>query len=186
MNSTLSKVLIFATGAAVGSLVTWKFVKTKYEKIAEEEIQAMREYYFEDESVAAPETEEDTLVDVKEEKPDIMTWAEKYRNRLKGLGYDENDKEVIEVPDYISVITPGEFSEDDDYKIETLTYYEDGYVTDDRGNIIDDVDSLIGLESLEHFGEYEEDSVFVRNDSTKTNYEILKVYETYYPRPEEN
>ena len=33
--SMLTKVFIFTMGAAVGSLVTWKIVKTKYEKIAE-------------------------------------------------------------------------------------------------------------------------------------------------------
>jgi hypothetical protein len=182
MNSTLSKVLIFATGAAIGSLVTWKFIKTKYEKFANEEIQAMREYYFESTDDVK---EEDTLIDVNEEKPDTMSLAKQYENRLGGLGYGGSNKEVVEVPDYISIITPEEFGEEDGYKTESLTYYADGYVTDDRDNIIDDVDDLIGLESLEHFGEYEEDSVFVRNDKTKKDYEILKSYDTYYPSSEE-
>ena len=41
----LSKVFIFVAGAAIGSVATWRFVKTKYEQIAEEEIESMREYY---------------------------------------------------------------------------------------------------------------------------------------------
>ena len=43
--SILSKVFIFAVGAAIGSAVTWKLVKTKYEKIANEEIESVKEIY---------------------------------------------------------------------------------------------------------------------------------------------
>ena len=41
----LIKGMIFLAGGAIGSLVTWKLVKTKYEQIADEEIDSMREYY---------------------------------------------------------------------------------------------------------------------------------------------
>jgi hypothetical protein len=37
----------------------------------------------------------------------------------------------------------------------------------------------VGEESLEHFGEYEEDTVFVRNDHLMTGYEIQRDYRTY-------
>ena len=42
MNKGIS-VLIFAAGAAIGSLVTWKLTKTKYEAIANEEIKSVKE-----------------------------------------------------------------------------------------------------------------------------------------------
>ena len=45
MKNLLSKVFIFTAGAAIGSAVTWKLVKTKYEKLALEEVEAVREYY---------------------------------------------------------------------------------------------------------------------------------------------
>ena len=35
------------------------------------------------------------------------------------------------------------------------------------------MDEIVGKESLNHFGEYEDDSVFVRNDRLKRDYEIL-------------
>lgn len=38
---------------------------------------------------------------------------------------------------------------------------------------VDDVEEIVGEESLTHFGEYEDDSVFVRNDRLKCDYEIL-------------
>lgn len=35
------------------------------------------------------------------------------------------------------------------------------------------MDDIVGTESLTHFGEYEDDSVFVRNDKVKCDFEIL-------------
>ena len=32
---------------------------------------------------------------------------------------------------------------------------------------------MVGLDSLTHFGQYEDDSVYVRNDERMTDYEIL-------------
>ena len=44
-NPILNNFVIFAVGAAIGSAVTWKFVKTKYERIADEEIASVKERY---------------------------------------------------------------------------------------------------------------------------------------------
>ena len=43
--NNIKKFFIFVAGAAVGSAVTWKLFKAKYEQIANEEIEEMREYY---------------------------------------------------------------------------------------------------------------------------------------------
>ena len=40
-------------------------------------------------------------------------------------------------------------------------------------DIVDDIEETVGIDSLTHFGEYEDDSVFVRNDERKCDYEIL-------------
>jgi hypothetical protein len=79
------------------------------------------------------------------------------------------------------VITPEQFSELDyeGYATETLTYYADGVLTDFLDNVIENVDDVVGEESLEHFGEYEEDTVFVRNDHLMTGYEIQRDNRTY-------
>ena len=45
MNSTLKNLCVFAIGATIGSLVTWKLVKTKYEMIAQEEIDSVKEVF---------------------------------------------------------------------------------------------------------------------------------------------
>ena len=53
-------------------------------------------------------------------------------------------------------------------------------------NIIEDVEGTVGTDSLTHFGEYEDDSVFVRNDEKQIDYEILLDSDKYYDKyPEE-
>lgn len=77
------------------------------------------------------------------------------------------------------VITPDEYDYSE-YEPTTLNYYSDGVLTDIYDNKIDDIDEMVGLESLEHFGEYEDDTVYVRDDSKKVDYEILRNSEEYY------
>lgn len=71
------------------------------------------------------------------------------------------------------IITPEEFGENEEYDTISLTLYSDGILADDADKPIDDVDEVIDKESLEHFGEYEDDSIFVRNDKLKCDYEVL-------------
>ena len=52
-------------------------------------------------------------------------------------------------------------------------------VLDEDDHIIDDVEDIVGEGFSKHFGEYEEDSVFVRNDGKKHDYEILKDFRLY-------
>lgn len=45
MNNNISKLFMFAMGAAIGSFSAWFYAKKKYEKIANDEIRSMREYF---------------------------------------------------------------------------------------------------------------------------------------------
>ena len=62
---------------------------------------------------------------------------------------------------------------EEDYTKVSLTYFADGILADECGEIVDDVEEIIG-DGLDHFGEYEDDSVFVRSDAKRCDYEILK------------
>ena len=90
-------------------------------------------------------------------------------------GQEGGSEEMRETP---YVITPEEFAADDEYQTESLTLYACGTLTDDFDNPIEDVPAMVG-DALDHFGEYEDDSVFVRNDRYKCNYEILKDTRTF-------
>ena len=47
-------------------------------------------------------------------------------------------------------------------------------ITDENDEPIDDIDDIVGSDFAEHFGEYEDDSVFIRNDRLQCDYEILR------------
>ena len=76
-------------------------------------------------------------------------------------------------------ISPDEFGEFDDYEKISLTYYKDQILADDGDEPIEDIDEVVGSESLNCFGEYEDDAVFVRNDRLKCDYEILLDHRKY-------
>jgi len=70
-------------------------------------------------------------------------------------------------------ISPDDFGEEDGFDTTTLTYFADGILADEMDNMIEAVDLLVGLDSLDKFGEYEDDAVYVRNEQYKCDYEIL-------------
>lgn len=168
MNGTLSKVLIFVAGVGIGSFATWKYVKTKYEAIANSEIEEIREYYRGISSEKDDKDKADAPVNVSEERAN-------YCNAIKDLGYSEDVKPVKRP----YVITPEEFDTLDGYDTVDLTYYADGVLADGM-DVIENVDQIIGEDSLDRIGEYEDDAVHVRNDEMACDYEILVDLRNYY------
>lgn len=168
----LSNVGMFVAGVAIGSLATWKLVKTKYEQIAQEEIDSVKEA-FSKRGDKASEKEIDEDDSETESLEDIID-----ESCYKTESTDKEEKKEMNNSDRPYVITPEEFG-DSDYAIISLTYYTDGTVTNEKNKIVANVDELIGLDSLDHFGEYEDDSVFVRNDALQIDFEILKDWRDY-------
>lgn len=168
-NSILNKLFIFAVGAAVGSAVTWKFVETKYKKLADEDIASYKEMC--ERKYGAVEKAESEKAPVTEAPKSSLEQA---IDICKKEGYDMNVDECGRDMSKPYVIRPEEFGQFDDYKQVSLSYYEkDKVLTDELDNPIEDVDMTVGLDSLTHFGQYEDDSVYVRNDERMTDYEIL-------------
>lgn len=184
MTGTLNKVVIFTAGVVIGSAVTWKYFKTKYERIAKEEIDSVREVFTqhyakdeEDDVILDDETGEPVIVKTSTEPVDIREFAAKIQ-KSKYVSYATPDKEVdvvFEDDGYIAPypIAPEDFGELEDYETYNLTHYKDGTLTDISGNIIEDVEGAVGNDYASHFGEYEDDSVHIRNDRLKIDYEIL-------------
>ena len=183
MNKTINFVM-FVLGTAVGSIVTWRYVEKKYEQIAQDE---KREAEFTDndklvedvEDIVGDDANARTKADNAKEKPSVVEYAAKLREQ----GYinysdmtDEKPEEVKEEPmnvDEPYVISPEEFGEFEDYEKISLTYYANQILADDNDKLVDDVEDVVGFDSLNSFGEYEDDSVFVRNNRLKCDYEIL-------------
>lgn len=187
MNNTLSKIIVFAAGAAIGSVVTWKIVKTKYEQIMQDEIDSMKEYYVNKyETLKCGSTELDCKKE--DEEPFDEEDMEEYEELIKESGYvtesddiQDNNKEAKKEMDRPYVVSPDEFGEKDGHEIISLRYYANDVLVDEFGGVMpkDIWEEYVGADFAEHFGEYEDDSVFVRNDTFGIDYEILKDLDPY-------
>lgn len=186
----MKNLLCFVTGAAIGSVVTWKLIEKKYKDLADEEIESVIETFknrkpriTKDEVKETVEKVINKWKDPKETVEDIVT-AERYsiENEEEIDEDDEsnytvnvdNDNDVEVITPY--VIMPEQFGEYNEYGTKTLTYYADNVLTDEIDNPItsDEMITMIGPDALDHFGEYEDDSVYIRDETNEMDYEILK------------
>lgn len=165
----LKNILIFAAGAAVGAASVYKYVKTKYEKIADAEIASAKEAFMQKE---ASETTEEAATETAPEAEEGNAYrkmaAKAVELRGKASGRDD-----------IHVIPPNDYGLEEDYERVTLYYYADGQLADDRFFLIEDIDGCVGADFAEHFGDYEDDCVHIQNDREKCYFEILRSLKTY-------
>lgn len=182
---------MFMAGATVGAAGAWLYCKRYYEQIAQEEIDSVKAAFAErkPDILKNPNSAEDNKDDNKQKanmaklKPDLVDYAAK----LQAEGYtnysahseknnkNEEDETVVEKP---YVISPDEYG-DCEYTTISLTYYSDGTLADDEDEIVDNVEDTVGADFAEHFGDYEMDSVHIRNDRRRCDYEICKDNRTY-------
>lgn len=179
MKDLLTSAVIFTVGAIIGSAVTYKLLKTKYEHIAQEEIDSVKEVFARIHSESTDEDEETEEAEtVLSENAKEKHSIKEYAAMIKDSGYvnysdsNTNKKEDPNVKKPY-VISPDEYGEED-YAVVSLCYYADGVLADDWDKVIEDVENTVGEDFANHFGEYEDDSVFVRNDELETDYEILR------------
>ena len=83
MNTNISKLFVFAVGAAIGSFSAWLYAKKHYEKIANDEIRSMREYFRRREKELLEDEETEDEPDSSEEEKDKSV----YSNIIKESGY---------------------------------------------------------------------------------------------------
>lgn len=184
MGDKLKGLLIFVSGVVVGSVVTHELVKTKYEKIANDEINEIREYYSKTASHDSDDSEEETEESFDEDTmTDYTKMANNYSNNsekpdLKTLAKEVEEEEGAE--DGPHIIEPDEYGSFEDYFTVNLTLYADGKLADDMDELVEDIEGTVGVENLKQIGKYEEDALHVRNDELKTDFEILRVLDKYY------
>lgn len=170
----------FLAGAVVGAAGAYIYAKKKYEDQIESVKKSYADRYdFSDVIEENPNPKKPETTPEPNEKPDILAYAAKLRDESY-TNYSSSDRKPESTPgDRPYVISPNEFGEMDDYTTISLMYYADQIVADDNDDIVDNVEEIIGFDSLNHFGEYEDDSVFVRNDARKCDYEILRSLRRY-------
>ena len=167
--SRMTNALSFIAGAVVGGGAVWYCIREKEAARANREIDSVKAAYAKREHVEQHDEAPAPIPSGKiQDKPDLADYVRK----LEREGYTEYSRTVKPTEKADS-----ETSEDTPYVISPAEF----------GEI--DVDEIVG-DALEHFGEYEEDSAFVRNDAKRCDYEILQdlrnfkdVLEDMSPRP---
>lgn len=124
MNKTLFGVIAFAAGAAIGSVVTWKVVKTRYEQIADEEIASVK----------------DELLNQREEYTNLMVKMKKHLNESVTYDGPQDADEAApeeETDDYYPDDDERDFIENEKQRIEyyklTSKYRGSNAEDDDEG-----------------------------------------------------
>lgn len=178
MNDKLSSVIIFCGGVFIGGFLTWDFFKTKYEKIADEEIASVKETFEHRE----PRPDKNYKVE------EALKGNDAYINIIDSNSYKNYSNTSIETEKkggtadmelkHPYVITPEQYEDNVDYTKVSLTWYSDEVLEDDWGNVLEP-DDVIGRDALTTFGQYENDSVFVRDDDEQIDYEVLRDTRSY-------
>lgn len=197
MHRTITNIFMLAVGAVIGSAATWVYSQKKYSQLIQSEIEKTKEYYSNKES---DKPEEPDIQDPEEEKQLEEEKKKAFQTSadiINQSGYDMNSysdytrfsKPKEEHPEIVQknletfgsdenfpvVIAPESYGEIEDYATHEYTYFKDGVVVDDDGDVIDPdkVRSMLGIDFASHIGDFEEDAVHIQNDLMKTYFEIL-------------
>lgn len=184
----MKNLLCFVAGAAIGSVVTWKLIEKKYKDLADEEIESVIETFKNRKPRITKDNVKETVEKVinkykepKETVEDIVTTERYSIENEEEIDEDDESNYIVNVDNDIEVvtpyiITPDQFAEYNEYGTKTLTYYADNVLTDEIDNPItsEEMVTMIGPDALDHFGEYEDDSVYIRDEMNEMDYEILK------------
>lgn len=204
----LVKAFIFVAGATIGSTVTWKVVKNKYEQITQEEIKSVKEEYSHLTKLMRMEIDachrvteahtEDEVTDNDDSIDNNYDFSEPENNQVEyhkltskyrgtpgesesneegdGDGIGDDDLPFINGP---YVISPDEFaSSPPGYSACPIDYYKDGILADGWGVKLN-IEETIGEDAINHFGDYVDDVVHVRNERTQIDYEVTRDPRTY-------
>ena len=168
----MNKSIIFCAGAVVGGLVGYYIGKKREESFREAEIASVKDAYAKDIHDAVDEAYDEYKKQVEKLH---VSYIPDDEDKSGDEEWDEADKENPVEPEMVPyVISPDGFAnEKSEYAKLTLVYYEDNEVLINEEEECVDIDTSIGYDAINHFGEYEKDAVFVRNEALGNDYEVL-------------
>lgn len=196
MNKKTVGTVAFLSGVVVGMILGAQVVKDGYKEFykqqAAEDIASVKDSYAKKYDSYTPKSDEEideairaqAAAEMARNKPDLMDVANGYTDysAISRFGVEtdshvsEDTDEQMMIPE---VINPVDFAEIDDYDVITLYCLSDGVIVDEDNVSILDLIGTVGPNIESHFGEYEEDSVYVRNDRLKAYYEINRDERSY-------
>ena len=190
MKTTTNKALYFIMGTVTGIIGTYVVLKPRYDKMygeaVESAVEARCRKYDEDKNACVQRESVDSSTNPV--KPYIAPKAEtpkeqvriNYSQMIEKTGYAEESEKEDKDNDKPYIISPEEYEDNVEYNVYYMKYMADGVLVDDLYDPVDNVEDLVGVDFPEHFGEYEEDTVYIRDDIKGCDYQInldLRTYE---------
>lgn len=183
MNNNVKTMITLAIGAGIGSVATVMIMKNKYEQIIQEELYSIRETRERREKRKEerenPMSDETVIVDYNE-IAGIYNQGPMSDDEREAFNLVTTRIKSEEEPYVISI---EEFSDEmQHFEKETLLYYmEDGILSDNNDEVIEDISKTIGDEALNSFGmeSDDEDIVYIRNEKMGTDYEVIRQHKSY-------
>lgn len=188
MNNTFKGCLIFASGLAIGSCVTYFVVKNRIQADADKQVEEMRKYVdsklrpykiAEKMNQKQEEAEKEALAKihsdrVEEDYTDYTTITQRFvfdsDGRVNEMAEKESPKDDISGP---RIISEDEFVDVlPHYGKVTLLYYpETGRLLDELTDQ-DEFAEVVGQANLDALVESGEEIMYIRNDKTSIDYEV--------------
>ena len=190
--------LIGATlGAGAGVGGTYIYMKDKFEKRLNEEVNALKTHYVERDRELAKKNEEkkkelEEIVFSKNETNDFMDYANIYKSNtpekvIAAVSHKEVVNDNLDISGAAEIISDVDFADPnfDNYQKISVDYFEDGAAFESlSGEEIDGFELIVGDDFKTAFGEFTPNVVYVRNDELQVDYEIIE-QEGSHPHPED-
>ena len=154
----------FAAGFGVATLVT----KNKYEQIASEEIEAMRQYV---KKKTGDEEFQSKKAQVEKHREDMKKFEEERINYATESGKEETTdiKRPYIIPEEEFVV------DDEDFRKVSLEYYTESETLYEETELIPNIEEAVGLDCINLLHGISEDTIYVRNEEYGIDYEVIKI-----------
>ena len=190
MENTLAKLLIFAAGCLTGAAISFTVQKNRFDEKLDEDVEKATS-----ELKLKLKNEREVVKELQEklENYERKTPFGKFEEALKAAGVDEvhkmdqisdepakiifefNGEEEQEEDLTIYPITPEEFGANGYEEVQLYFYAADETIADAYDNIVDADDTNVGEDAIDIFIYTTAENCYIRNNETKTDYEIIKV-----------
>lgn len=199
--------ILIVSGVIAGSGTTFLICKSRYKKKGIAEAESIRKAYREKygQVTDALDAGKDVIIEsgkvtgtivspeeamlVKEQMaagkpaPESMdTMRIDYSAISRKYTADKSDPVVDIIEDAVfEYIDADEFDSLMNYKCESLWWYRNGVLANTNGDVISDIERTIGMETLNKLETSGDDAIYVRNNRTKMDYEVLLSRHEYEP-----
>ena len=181
-------------GGIAGTLMTTAYLKKAFEDKLNEAVADVKSVYMSryEATVSAEEALDDKVTvdnsiesveeEVSESEFDVDAYETMLRETSKTKIVDEVDPlSYIHVIDLDSFLVEPDPDWPDWEKVSLMYFEEDDTLCDHNYMFITEADSVVGPDFREWFGQLSEDenTVFIRNENTRTDYEVMREEGTY-------